>query len=110
MKNIIRITVFDKERHDGEWPPEDAAGAIAWLSEKLESIPEAFRSTAKIEFDSVGSYEGSHYARIEITYSRPETDEEETNRMQAEEARQHRQRQEELDTLARLQAKYGKGG
>lgn len=110
MKKIITVTVFNKERYDGEWPPEDAAGAIAWLSEKVESIPEAFRSTARIELDSAGDYEGPHYARIKITYSRPETDEEETNRMQEEEARQQRRRQEELDTLARLQAKYGKGG
>lgn len=109
MKQIIKITVFDKEQYDGEWPPEDAAGAIAWLSEKVASIPEAFRSAAKIEFDSVGGYEGSHYARIEIAYTRLETDEEESDRMRVEEARQQRQRAAELDTLARLQAKYGKG-
>lgn len=38
MKKIIRVTVFEKERYDGEWPPEDAAGAIAWLSEKIKGI------------------------------------------------------------------------
>ena len=109
MKKIITVTVFDKEQYNGEWPPEDAAGAIAWLSEKVGSIPEAFRSTAKIEFNSVGGYEGSHCAQIEITYTRPETDEEESDRIQAEETRLQRQRASEMDTLARLQAKYGKG-
>ena len=109
MKQIITVTVFNEEQYGGEWPPENAAGAIAWLSEKVESIPEAFRSTAKIEFDSVGGYEGSHHARIEITYTRPETDEEESDRMRVEEVRHQRQRASELDTLARLQAKYGKG-
>lgn len=109
MKRIVTITVFNKEQYDGEWPPEDAAGAIAWLSEKIESIPEAFRSTARIEFDSAGGYEGAHYARIKVTYNRPETDEEYADRLVAEEARKQRERQFELDTLARLQAKYGNG-
>lgn len=109
MKNIIRITVLDKERYDGDWPPEDAAGAIAWLSEKLESIPEAFRSTAKIEFDSVSSDEDSHYARIEITYSRPETDEEEAVRLANNRLAAEAQRSRELQQLEDLRRKYEGG-
>lgn len=70
------ITVFDHERHDGEWPPEDARACLDWFSAKVESIPAEFRETARIEFDSQSGYEGCHYAKITITYQRPETAEE----------------------------------
>jgi hypothetical protein len=70
------ITVFDLERYDGEWPPEDAGVCLAWFSAKIASIPAEFRSTARIEFESASGYEGCHYAEIKITYERSETKEE----------------------------------
>ena len=64
-------------QYDGDWPPKDAAGALAWFWAKLADVPTAFLSTARIE---IGSEEG--YTTIEISYVRPETNEEEAEREQ----------------------------
>ena len=107
MKKKIAVKVFEQEQYDGEWPPENAISAIAWLQEKVDSIPAAFRADAKIEIEGVTSYD-SGYAKITISYTRPETDEEESARENAENFCAEQQRQRELKQLAELQAKYGK--
>lgn len=107
MLKQMRVVVFDKEEYDGEWPPTDATECVAWFVGKLDMIPKEYRGAAKIEFDSVGGYEGSHYAHIDISYVRPETDNE-TKAREAEEQRlQEAQKAHELRTLAALKAKYG---
>ena len=90
-------------QYDGDWPPKDAAGALAWFWAKLADVPTAFLSTARIE---IGSEEG--YTTIEISYVRPETNEEEAEREQQAAALADCRRANELRTLAALQAKYGK--
>ena len=104
-----RAMVFDNEQYDGEWPPENAAECVAWFSRKLEYIPEEHRATAKIEIDSVGGYEGEHYARIQIYYDRPETDDEMAERETYERRYQEEVVAKELQTLAALKAKYKLG-
>lgn len=106
MKQQKQVVVFDGEQYDGEWPPEDATGCIAWFSEKLESIPPEYRSAAKIEIDVKGSYVNSCYARIEIYYDRTETDDEENAREAENQRRREAQKAQELRTLAALKAKY----
>jgi len=95
------------EQYDGEWPPEDAAGFMAWFQKRLDDVPPEFRSTARIEIDSTDSY-GSSKATIEFSYTRMETDEEEAEREQRAANEADRRRTQELRTLAELQAKYGK--
>lgn len=107
MRNQKRVTVFDKERYDGDWPPTDATKFVAWFAEKLAEIPEGYRATGKIEIESVSGYEDSHYARIEICYNRPETDDEMATREAEEQLRQEAKKAQELRTLAALKAKYG---
>lgn len=107
MKQQTRIAVFDEEQYDGEWPPEDAAECVAWFAGKLEAVPAEHRATARIEIDSAGGYEGSHYGRIKIYYIRQETDEETASREKEEQRRQQAQKEHELRTLAELKAKYG---
>ena len=80
MRQQKRVTVFDQEQHDGEWPPTDATEFAAWFAGKLGEIPGEYMASAKIEIDSAGGYEGSHYGHIEIYYDRPETDDEMTSR------------------------------
>ena len=107
MKQQTRVTVFDKEQYDGEWPPEDATECVAWFAGKLEAIPPEHRATAKIVIDSAGGYDGSHYGHIEIYYMRQETDEEMASREKAEQRRQQKQKESDLRMLAELKAKYG---
>lgn len=95
------------EKYDGDWPPEDAAGALAWFQAKLDDVPQEFRGTARIGIDATESY-GSAYATIEISYTRPETDDEEAERERQAAARADRTRAEELQMLTALQAKYGR--
>ena len=104
------VVHFDKEKFDGEWPPVDAERTVAWFQEKLESIPAEFRHTAKIEFESASGYEGDHYARIVITYMRPETAQESAERNARDDAMRRMVEASERAELARLQAKYGAGG
>lgn len=106
MKIEKTVRVFFVERYDGEWPPEGAAAFISWFQSKIESIPSEHRAAAKIEIDSVGGYEGAHYPSLEITYQRLETDEEENNRLAADDHRRKAEQARELETLAKLQAKY----
>jgi hypothetical protein len=108
----VRIVVYDSEQYDGnDWPtanyPATLIGAIEWFQSKLALIPKKYRLTAQCEIDSVGSYEGSHYAYIEISYRRPETDEEMTQRFTKIQAEQHERERLERAKLAELRAKYG---
>ena len=101
-KTISKIV----EQYDGDWPPSDAVGAMAWFQAKLDDIPDEFRSTAKIELDTTSRYDSS-YATIEFSYVRFETDEEEAQREQQAAARPKNRRAEEWSMLAALQAKCG---
>src|SRR5581483_5199751 len=79
----VRVTVCNQERCD-EGPfnfgESYSDGSLAKVLKSLEairdSIPEPYRAKARCEIDSNSGYEGSHYAHIEVTYERPETDEE----------------------------------
>ncbi len=106
----IRVTVADSEQYDQGFPPSPLAEFLAWVNDVVAAIPEDCRDTATVEFDSTSSYYDSHYAKVEVTYRRLETDEEWEARKANVMARlaQHRADQErhELAALAALKAKY----
>lgn len=106
----VTITVFDGEQHGGDWPtpgyPAHLVDAINWFQSKLEEIPVEYRETALCEIDSAGGYEGSHYGHIEISYVRPETDEEMASRIVRNEQREAAKRVEEIAALRALRARY----
>lgn len=103
----VTVTVFDQEQYDGpDWPAPEADKFIAWLSEKVRTIPQEYRSAARIEFSTAYRYEDA-YARIEISYTRPETGAEEAIRLGHAQRKAENDRQEELAVLRRLQEKYG---
>lgn len=87
--------------------PENLGEAIAWLQQYLNSIPAQWRDNAKIEIDSVGGYEGSHYAAIYIKYTRPQTDEEFAAQLEKLAADLDAKESQERAMLAALNAKYG---
>ena len=86
-------------QYDGEWPPGDATGFIAWFEAKLQDVPEEQRSAVRIDLDTKLRYDCS-YATIEFSYVRPETDEEEAQREHQAAAHAERRRAEELRRLA----------
>lgn len=102
-----KVTVFCKGQYEGEWPPVYAVECVQWFTKKLELIPLEYRATAKIEIDNYASgYEDGRLANIDIYYCRPETAEETVVRESEERRRQNWQKEEELQTLAKLKAKY----
>ena len=106
-RQIIKVKVFSQESYDEEWPPENAMEYLAWFAAKIASIPEEYRASAKVEIDSVSSYENSSYATIKITYTRPETDAEWAGRVAENDARERRQAERERKEFERLRAKFG---
>lgn len=112
-KQLVQETVHNGgEYDDNGWPPKDPAGFMAWFQERIDRIPAEHRQNAKIDFSSEGGYYGEHSPHIEITYLRPETDDQFSSRAQREaqqaEIDARRKEQQERATLAALQAKYGK--
>ena len=107
IRQEIREAVVSAEAYDPDFPPSDLAGFIAWAEGLLDDIPEEYRATATVEIGSVGSYYDSHYANIEVTYRRPETDEEWEARKKSVMDRANAAEEEERRILAQLKAKYG---
>jgi len=102
-----RIVTVKAEQYDPDFAPGQLQEFVLWSNALLDEIPEEFRATAEIEISSTSSYYDSHYATIEVTYRRPETDEEWEARKQDVAARMQEEKQRELNLLAQLQAKYG---
>ena len=105
MRKQKRVTVFNKEQYDGDWPPSNAIEFVAWFAEKLGEIPAEYREVAIIDIDSIACYDSSK-ASIEIYYMRPETDGEMTAREMEELRSKEAQKARELQTLATLKAKH----
>jgi len=84
------------------WPPEDAAGLMGWFQKQFDAVPPEHRASLRVRIDA---YEDA-YAYIEVSYTRPETDEEEALREMQEAARARRRVEDEKRTLAALKAKY----
>jgi hypothetical protein len=107
-REIIEL-VFEEEYHSLLCRFSEVLAALrkAWLD-----IPAEFRSSALFEIAVNGETEYERPSvRCTINYTRPETDEEFSRRIEekrtAEERRAQGERQRELAELARLQAKYG---
>lgn len=101
------IMIYDSERYGGNalWPPRNLAEFVTWASQKLTEIPEQYRSQAAIEIDARLDYDDAE-ARIEITYKRPETDDERRTRLADEANRQHARSFEERQLYENLKAKF----
>jgi len=106
-RGSVNVVVFRGEKYDDNFPDTGSLFAFAdWLQAVIASIPEEYRSVAEIEIDSTSGYKGSHYATIEISYRRPETDEEWAAREAAIERRAAEVEASERRQLAALMVKY----
>lgn len=104
----VRYVTKTVQKHNAGFPSDDATACVAWFARVLNDIPEPYRAGATIDISSTSGYDESHYAEITVSYTRPETDEEEAEREAKEHADADRKRAAELNQLAALQAKYGK--
>lgn len=103
-----RVCVVDHEQYNkGEFCFDGTLDEVAAsLTAIRESIPAEFRDAATCCVDSNGGYEGSHYAHIEVSYWRPETDSGVTERLQRDQTALYLREREERAKLAALKAKY----
>ena len=106
-RQMKTITVFDQERYDGEWPPEPALEFLAWFSAKIATIPPEHLAKATIEVGSTSSYDNSTYARIQIHYDRPESDDEMADRTRTNDRERRAKELRERTKYEALKKKFG---
>ena len=109
MKRMITVTLVTAEKYAAGFPPEGAIEFAKWLGDLMAQVPPEHAGTAKLEIDSVGSYEDSHYATVSFMYDRPETGEEEAKRLAHDRSAADVQRSRELQQLEALRRKYEGG-
>lgn len=105
-KNMVTVISFTC---DPRWSgmPEKLLDWHDWVSERLSEIPEEYRKTAKIEIESRSSWEDSVECNLVVTYNRPETAEETSERLAKQQLYQTSVEAEEKRRLSELMAKYG---
>lgn len=98
----VDVTVFWGEKGDGEWPSENAELFIEWFRDKLNSVPVELRAGAEVEIGCDDAYRPF----INITYRRPETDNEAEAKIKSAAANAGRLKRYELKLLQELKDKY----
>lgn len=106
MDKKIKVYSYSAEQYDSSFPPSNLKLFIEHFSKILGSIPEAYRDQAEIEVGSHSQYD-CHYAEIEVSYTRPETAEEQAARADNERVRIEQHERREREVLSQLKAKYG---
>lgn len=86
--------------------PEDAAGFMAFFAEKLETIPDEYRHSAKIEVRAETCYDSAILA-VEIYYYRPETEQEVSDRLAKQAAKEAQNQARKLAEFQRLRDELG---
>lgn len=79
---------------------------IGGLTEIREMVPEEFRAAARCKIYAISGYEDFHYASIKVTYLRPETDTEWTERKADVERRQQYAEARARAAYEAMKAKY----
>ena len=95
----VEVTVCEMKQYD---IPESLQSFVSFLNEKISEIPLEYRSVAKVEIASA-----EYSACLNITYCRPETEEEVRNRQHMESQSAARAERLERARLAELLEKYG---
>ena len=106
-RQMKTITVFDKERYDGEWPPEPAMEFLAWMNAKILTIPAEYLHKATVELSSSSGYDDCHYPRITIEYERPESDDEMADRTRTNDRERKARESRERAQYEELKKKFG---
>lgn len=121
MKKYIKIVVFSGTscKNMRDWPPENALDNQQWFQNKIyANVPIDHLHSATVVFGSDYNGDGDEeYPTIEISYTRPETDAEEAERVQIEVIKcLAKERYNKIRDLAEhrlyleLHAKYGDTG
>lgn len=103
--NKYKKVSISYERWKGDWPPSDPAGLLEWFRDKIDAVPEHSRRSLSIDITAYENYGGAE-AKINFTFTRPETEQEEAEREAAEDAAARARRDNDLAKLRELKDKY----
>jgi hypothetical protein len=100
------ITVWEEEYADRGERPSGLAAYAHWLTTKLLELPEAHRSTARVEIEAGLDSENQPELSYRIVCERPETEEEIRLRQRQVERTKQLIARQEMAQLRRLLDKY----
>lgn len=103
------VTVLQADQHHIGFPPSDLVEFVQWANDTLKQVPLEYRDTARIYFEWVCGYDDDKIIEVQVSYLRPETDEEMAAREKLHAEHMEMLREHELATLRKLLAKYGGG-
>jgi len=102
--STVKVTIYEKDScYD---IPSDAAGFINFFQEKIDSIPEEFKSSAQIDVEASAFYD-SALLGVCVYYFRPKTKAELEKDAQLEAEGFERERLKKLADLERLKRELG---
>jgi hypothetical protein len=109
MKRLVQVKLHSFTEYSMDKVPKGLVEFADWLHAMSKIVPEAHRDNARIEFDLEAGEDAT--PQVSMYYTRPETDEEEAERM-----RQHEEHRRSVDMYneardraeyERLKRKYG---
>ena len=87
--------------------PENVDDFLAFWKETFDKIPKEFRASAKITIRAEPDYDDMAELVVKIVYARPETAEEEAERLEQQQRQEDERRFQELEFLTMLRTRYG---
>jgi len=107
-KRMIKETVIEVEQHSENWPFSDAklVYAMGWLGQQMNKLPKEYWLKAVINVETYEEY-NSMRAKLTISYSRPETDDEYSARLTKEKEDRARRREQAIANAKATLARYG---
>jgi hypothetical protein len=112
-KNITLISGFKKhyvtvnnDEHRKFFAEGSLRELITTLSDVLLSVPEEYRDNATYEFNYDSNYGDSYYPTVEISYTRPQTEDEIASMGKLERVRLEKARDQRRAEFLKLKAEF----
>ena len=110
MKQNEHRVVYQTEGYgyENEDLPTNPEKFMKFFQDKLNQIPKEFKENGYIEISSTHDRHDYDHIEVKIGYTRPETDDEERNRLERMSHHLAIKEAKEMEEFKRLQDKYGK--
>ena len=105
-KKNVTVKVYDSEETRFESMPCDFNSFLKWVDWVKQSVPEEFRKTARVDIEARQDY-GGCIASVEVSYVRPETEDEYATRIEAEKIRKQQEDDSNWIHFLKLKQKFG---
>lgn len=105
MVPMHRVVVEEVEEMTAPWPTGRVSDFKKWLDERVARVPVEYQSEAKIRI-SHDIFDGEPYVYLQISYDRPETEQEFAVRMERVLRERSDQEKQEFQLFLTLKEKY----